>query len=278
MKKIFFIFVCLFVCNAQAGLIGLASGSPGKLFSIDETTGAATVIVSVDAICVGYAGATFLNGSLYGSGICDLNTYTTSAIGTIDISTGDYSFVNDMDGSSGWHGLATDENAGLIYAIDIFDGNTLKSMTSTGLVTSIGSGAGIDGRGMAYDDFNDILYAADLGGGLYTVDTLLGTSTFIGNMGISTTTIGLAFDETTGVLYANEGANLYSVDTVSGLATLIGRNDFSDTDISGIDGLAWLDTTPSEMDSVPAPASSALLGLGLVAIGFFRKKKLNSSN
>ncbi len=251
---------CLLIANAQAGLIGLTSGAPGTLYSIDESTGQATEIANTAP--TSFVGLTFLGGDLYASDVCDNNCYST---GKINIVSGQYTFVSNQDGSYNWHGLASNESAGLIYAIDINDSNKLKAMNAVGSVTTIGNGTGIDGRGMAYDDGNGVLYATGGNGGLYSVDTTLGTSTLIGAMGIYTGMIGLAFDENTGTLYANNDAGLYSIDTLSGAASFIGSNNT----LSTIDGLAWYDTA-----SVPSPSSIALIALGLGLMGFSRKKRL----
>jgi len=91
-------------------------------------------------------------------------------------------------------------------------------MTAGGVVTTLGTGDGIDGRGMAFDDFKDILYATDNSGGLYTVNTATETSTLIGDMGLgsSVNRIGSAYDKDPCILYANNGSvgNLYTFTSI----------------------------------------------------------------
>ncbi|MCJ8296672.1 MAG: PEP-CTERM sorting domain-containing protein [Colwellia sp.] len=249
----FLLFFCSFV---NAGLIGLSSGFPGKIYSIDSMTGFATELVSTEFTSI--VGASFLDGNLYGTDVCDSSCFS---MGTFDLDTGLYTLVNNQDGSSNWHGLASDEFLGLLYTIDLNDSNKLKSITSSGVVTTIGSGTGINGRGMAYDDGNDILYATD-GGALYSVDVLLGTSTLIGTTGVANN-IGLAFDENTGTLYANAASSLYILDVTSGASTLVGSNG-----VGSIDGLAWLGVV-----DVPEPSTLAIFSLALMGLASRRFKK-----
>ena len=67
---------------------------------------------------------------------------------------------------------------------------------------TIGTGTGIDGRGMAYDDNHGILFA--MGPlGLYAVNTTTGTASFMGSMGIDTGRLGLAYDESTDTCFCS---------------------------------------------------------------------------
>ena len=244
---------------AKAVLYGVSDGNPGNLYRINEVTGAAILVAPITPGNVSLTGASFLGGELYATdvfGVGDL-------MGTIDTSTGVYTPTISQGVSINWHGLASDESAGLLYTIDQDNNNILTSITPGGVLTPIGTGAGIDGRGMAFDDLNDILYATG-NSGLYQVDTTTGVAQLIGAMGISTGNIGLAYDEDTQTLYANDGntsLSLYRVDVNTGLATLIGPNLVN----VPINGLAWA--------PVPEPTSCALIIIGILASGCQRRHR-----
>lgn len=256
------LFACTTAADAAGILFGLSSSDDGGLYTISEGTGAASLVTRIN-VPTSLVGLEFLRGTLYATDVFVGGTFT---IGTIDTVTGVYTPIGNQDGSANWHGLAADQAANMLYSIDIDDSGKLKSMTPGGVVTTIGTGTGIDGRGMAFDDANKILYATGSGGALYTVDTISGVATLIGDMGIGSERIGLAMDEVTGVLYANRGDDaLYTLNVTTGEATLVGNN--GPTEGNGIDGLAWLGSSRA----VPEPAALLLVALGLIGLVAFRR-------
>ena len=242
-------------------LIGLAEGT--NLYVIDPDTGKATLLSSLtDGDNASLTGISFLAGELYATDIFEVPDFLL-LFGTIDPDTGVYTGISDQDNSWNWQGLATDEDAGLFYTIDGDDNNILKSVTPDGTVTSIGTGTGISGAGMAYDDGNDILYATSDDGGLYTVDVITGEATLVGPMGIGGGFIGLAYDEVNDVLYANDANSdsLYRLDVETGLAIPVGEN-FA----ANINGLAWVGPT----DAAPDPGF-----VKVIEVGFDTQRSVN---
>ena len=74
---------------------------------------------------------------------------------------------------------------GAFYTRSIMiNSNILTAQFPDGSVATIGSGAGIDGPGMEYDDTNGILYVISSDSTLYTVSTVNGTSNLIGPTGL----------------------------------------------------------------------------------------------
>lgn len=253
----------LALCGAaQAGLVGLSSGNPGALFNISSGTGAATHIVDVTPGITSLVGLEYLGGKYYATDV--LPPGSGFAFGTIDPTTGAFTVLNNQGGSANWHGLAGNESAGLLYSIDQDSSNTLVSVTTAGVITNIGATAPtIDGRGMAYDDLNGILYATG-GGNLWSVNTTTAVATFIGALGVSDGVMGLAYDELTQTLYANDGnlnGALYTVNVGSGAATLVGLNGPLPAGTNFLDGLTWVPDA-----SVPEPSAFALVALGMLAL------------
>lgn len=240
------------------GLYGVQStdsNDQNGIFRIDPATGAATKITSLSHNS-SLVGATFLRGELYVSDMLAFNP--TNFYGTVDINTGVFNGIHDQNWDLNWHGLASSEALGVTFSISQQMNNTLVMTDLDGNITYIGP-TGIDGRGMAYDNTNGILYAINYSdASLYTVDIHTAEATRIGPTGIPSDMVGLAYDEFTQTLYLNEGDetnSLYTVDVTTGAATLVGPNGFG-----LIDGLAW----------IPEPSSIGLLGLG--AMFMLRRK------
>jgi hypothetical protein len=276
-------FVCTFMVlwtlasgTASAGLIGLSTRTE-SLYSINPNTGAATLVGPAGGNYNG-VGLSYLGGELFAS---DLNLQIPPPVwniqtAKIDPVTGISTPIGMQDGSLNWHGLASDETLGLLYSIALDQGNhPLKAMTSSGVVSTIGTGTGIDGRGMAFDDANRILYATNSDDeSLYSVDVSTGMAQRIGGLGlgIDTSHNGLAYDEFNKILYLNGGVdnvspligNLYSINVSTGQATLIGSNGFE-----FIDGLAWI---APEAVPVPEAATFALFGVGLMILCFYGQR------
>jgi hypothetical protein len=234
------------------GLSGPGSGT-GQLYTIDTTTGVATLAANLSgppSTFPALGGLDFYTNALYATGVFvgAGNPY----FGTINTSTGVFTPIVQQD-QSNWQGLASNTSAGVFYTVG--ENNlpyVLKSVTPLGIVTDIGPTAAFGG-GLAYDNVNGILYASgDNGGGnaaLFTINTSTGAATAIGNMGLPSNPVGLAYDPSANALYLNDGTtnNLYRVSTSTGAATLIGSNGVS----AAIGSLGF----------IPEPASVTCIGL-----------------
>lgn len=235
-------------------LWGLTSASPAELYRIDMVTGVATLHpVPVDGNA-NFAGLTFLNGTIYGSDLFGFEGESfTIDTGTIDPETGTITFVSDQDGSLDWQGLAANEGAGVLYAIDLdVSGFPLKTLAPDGTVGTVGP-TDVDGRGLAYDDTSGVLYATNSATDtIHRINTQTGEADEGLPLGLDIgTRVGLAFDEATGILYMNAASTrrLYTVDVETGAATEVGSNAVA----VNIDGLAWFGTV-DQCGSCPCPA------------------------
>jgi hypothetical protein len=264
--------------NAQTfpnGLIGLSSNEPGVLYSIDASNGIATPIVTLNG-GASLTGLAYLHGTLYGtdllgfpggSGSLDIGSISTGGIIT---------FLGDQNGSQNWWGLASDEANGILYAIDNDNSNILTAQFPDGSVKTIGSGVGFRVPGMEYDDTHGILFAISDKKSLYTISTETGTATLIGPTGIpgpASPEIGLAYDECSQILYANDGnlKQLYTLVVTTGEATLVGSNSVD----AVIDGLAWKGRCgPNPIPTLSEWGLIAMAGvLGIAALLVIRRRK-----
>ena len=239
----------------EPGLYGIQSANEtgNGLFRIDPATGAATKITSLDKD-PSLAGASFLYGELYVTDVLNWTGDGYLLYNRLDTQTGTFTGIHDQAWDFNWHGLASSDALGVTWAIGQDSGRVLIQTDVYGSMTTIGP-TGIDGRGMAYDETHDILYATNYDdSGLYSIDIHTGTATYIGNTGVRCDLVGLAYDEWTQTLYLNEADvtdSLYTVDVNTGLASLVGANGYP-----WIDGLAW----------IPEPSSLALLALGALSV------------
>lgn len=251
---------------AWAGLIGASSSSPGELYDIDSSTGAATSFLTLDK-GLSFTGFEILGGVGYATDI--FNPRGGFGFGSIDLTTGAVTVLSGQDGSSNWWGLVTNPS-GNFWTVDRDAGNLLKEVDPlTGATTTIGAtGVANQGTDLAYDALLGILYAVAFDGNLYTIDTTTGASTLVGATGLTFTNVhqGLAFDPVARILYLNEADTfdaLFTVNTTTGLATLVGSNGAVAG--SGIDGLTYV-------ASVPLP-SSAWMGFSVVGLLLVRRRR-----
>jgi Immune inhibitor A-like, MAM domain len=115
-------------------------------------------------------------------------------------------------------------------------------------------------------------YGCDYAGGLYSIDRMTGTQTFIGSsIGVN----GMTYDSTTGTWYVTSSNNLYSMDVTSGATTLIGAHGVSNTfiglacdldgDMYGYDVLWTGDSTLYSIDKTTGAATAVgSMGYGFV--------------
>lgn len=248
-------------------LVGISS-STDSYYEINPTTGIATFL-STSSADANYAGLAYLNGSFYASDLFTFFPQVSSNLYSVDPYTGTEVIVNNQGGQYDWHGLAANQSANVLYTV-AFDDDTLKTISPDGTITTIAP-VNINARGLAYDNASGTLYALNGGNlpgyaipGLYTIDTTTGVTSYIGQPSTGYNMAGLAFDETAGILYLNDGNGLYSVNTNNGLSSFIGFNG-----VSGIDGLAWAD-----ISTVPLPSTVFLFASGLLGvIGIAMRRK-----
>jgi hypothetical protein len=236
--------------SAHAGLIGLSSSNPGRLYSVNSATGSATLLTSLGHE-TSLVGLEYLDATVYTTDVLVAGTFH---FGSINLTTGVFTPLNDQGGSLNWHALAGDATANLLYTVDLNQpAFPLLSVTPLGVVITIGN-TNQNIRGLAFDSDNDILYGVTFND-LFTINTVTGAATLVGATGLDVSNLGLAYDSNR-LLYLNvaDTNSLYRLNTTTGAATLVGDNNPAAA--LHIDGLAYIP------EPVPEPTSAALLGLG----------------
>lgn len=233
-----------------ADLVGVASFDTvgtQSLYSIDSTTGAATLI-----------------GDTGVSGIVGIEWDETSK--TLFA----YTVTSDLYAISPFSGAATllGEAPGITPEGDLASlGGTLYATRTGALGVVNGSGVFdaqhaldpmLDFSGLAFDDSGTLWgYASPISGDdeLYSIDALTGTAARVGSVGFDAGPVaGLDWDSASATLFLTDGASLYTLDTATAAATLIGAHGFA-----GFSGLAV----------IPAPGA----GLALVAAGLLAARR-----
>lgn len=217
--------------TAQATTGYLVDSNSDQLFTVDLTTGAATLIAS-----------TFNNGLdtpadlSWRSATNELWTIDLAGgeVGTIDVSSGAFTPVYQTN-LSGWQGMAWDETTQLFYLANQ-SGSNYKLDPATGVTTLLGS-AGFGLLTSLDTDAAGNLFGVDFStGSLVSIDKITGAGTLISTC-LTTNIQGLGIDQVTGTWYGASTANssLYSIDSVTGVSTLIGAHGAGITFAKGFD-------------------------------------------
>jgi trimeric autotransporter adhesin len=201
-----------------------ASANNGNLYSVNTTTGAATLVGNFD-------GGTLLGSTEIEYDYASGRAYSQSRDGSfqiyqIDIQTG--TFVGPALANAGSHtGLEYAGNT--LYATVIVAPGGPSELHTLNPVTGISTNIGATGvgpiAGLAFDYNTATLYGIGGGtsSGLYTLNASTGAATLIGATGIQAGSLEFGAD---GRLYAGgtgpNAGNLYTINTATGVATLLG--------------------------------------------------------
>ena len=208
------------VAHVSARLLALTSDTPGAVYELSKVDGSASEVVVLDSE-TSLVGLAFLNGVLYSTDVYD-DAYNVESI---NLATGQTTFVSNQDESSNWYDLAANPTLGLLYSHDLDAGARLKSLDPlTGVVTTIGSTPGVQIVGSAFDVSTNTLYGVD-GTQLYAIDPATGDKTTIGphNVFVPFSIIaGLAIED--GELYMVTPDGLFTLNKSTGDSTFIGAH------------------------------------------------------
>ncbi len=255
-----FLVFCQCLCvasNANATVLyGITFGN--QLVTINPVTGVGSLVGNLSspmaAFGLGVRGNQLYTYDQTADLIRELNPFTAASIGSIDIGAGNLSGEGAIDfrASDGIGYLSSSAGGvGRLFSFDI----TVPS--STPITAVAGLNPSLDG--LAFNSSNVLFGISQGATQLVNVNQLTGTTTVVGNTGItmSSSLAGLDFDSNGNLFTAISGnattaSFLYRVNPNNGLATLIG-----DIGFNGVSGLAFLG--PSSI--VPEPMSVTVFGL-----------------
>ena len=260
---------------ARAGLVSVDNGTK-NLLSIDETTGAATVLSTLDI--TGIIGGMTLDPTaqvLYGFDSADLDVISINPL------TGDVTVVADL--SFEMRALAFDQSTNTLYGVDSVVAQKLYTI-DTGSGTAI-AGPEIDTvnggiQGMTFDASGNLFATNVIDDVLLEINTSNGTTTELVNLAPDFSQMfSLAFDQSTGSLF---GVNSPAGDDElvrfdpAGPSFLDGASVGT---IAGSTDIVSLAVAPS-LIVVPEPSTFALLStslLGICAAGYRWRRKRKTS-
>jgi hypothetical protein len=170
------------------------------LYEVNPTTGALTLIGPVGYVVTGMD---YYNGTLYG--VTSYRDTSYHGLITIDTTTGTGTPVG-----SGWGASLLDhtiaemavDSAGNAYGWQEADSEDLTSINLvTGLLSPPVGDAGLSTSqfGLAFD-LNNVLHFINRGGNVYTINTVTGATTLVGNLGVPNAHHG-DVDPDTGIYY-----------------------------------------------------------------------------